>query len=258
MQEVTQNIWTNDLDIKNAELSGPAFYNICIASDQIDIISLETLWKLNEKNERIDACEFDKKLLFSFEDNKHTRCLNIKSLYGMIKKGIYNNPFTNEPLKQEILNRINQKIKLLEDHGISLTNNQIVTKDQNLTLKITDVFSKYDNFGLFLDVKWFTSFSIKNLKSIFNEGNKMWTAFKEDNIIVAKNINPQLDGFDSNIDEIKDIYQMQMILLDQFDKFISSGINDVSKKMGGYVVIGALCYVSKEIKSIYNMFILDD
>jgi len=243
------------MDLLNKELSGPAYNNICLSNDHIDIISLETLWKYDDNNIKVEACEFDKELIFSYVDNGYIRCFNIKSLYNLIINGIYNDPYTNKPFDESIIDKINKKVKLLMDSGVSFDDTLELTAEQNINLKITEIFFKYDKFGLYLDINIFKSFTKIDINKIYNEGRKIWKAFKEDNSLLAHKIIPNLIGFNENLSDIDDLESLRIILLNEFDRFISSGIDDTSKKLGGYIVIGAMCYVNDTIKDTYTMIL---
>jgi len=250
-------ILTDDINEQNdillKELSGPAYKNLCLSSDPIDILSQEQLW-IEKNNERIEKCDFDKRLIFSYRDNEFIRCFNIQSLLEQFEHNIFNDPFTQKQFSDEIIQNIRKKEKLLKEMNINIVNEKeikFLTPEQNMKNRVTSVFQLYDRLGLYLKVEWFHNLTKDQVIKIYHEAVNMWESFKNANKIAAPRILKDHEVFkykySSDVDDIK----IRMILLDIFEKFASSGEDVGAKTMGAQIILGAFVFVSQEVKNAY-------
>lgn len=241
----------------NIELSGPAYIDICLSHDNVDIISLEKLWIKNDKGEKIPKCEFDRRLIFSYEDNGIIRCFNIKSLYHLFKNKIYKDPFTNKAMNPELIDRINKKIEYIQSVGISLEyKKKKISKSKEVELKVVDAFKKFDSLGFYMRTEWFTDLDIQQLKKIYMEGKGIWSTFVSTNPDAAAQILPHgTTAFnDNNAKSVSNKIHLQNIVIDEFHKLLFSGINENAMRLGAYILVGIFAYVSSAVKEVYGDF----
>ncbi len=243
---------------QNAKLSGPAFNNICLSHDPIDIVSLEVLWE-EENGTRVDKCEFDKALVFSYTDGELIRCLNIRTLYSMFKNDLYLDPFTNRPLCSKVIKRAKDKIAYLTNKGVPMEvkDEFQLTKEKELDLRILEVFQKFTQLGFFLENGWLLELDVESLQKIYVEGTSIWQAFVQDNYGLSRTILPVGTVFKSYIDvkQIQDIFHLRTMIINEFDKLVSSSESESAQKMGAYIAIGIFAYVSQTVKAIYQDYI---
>jgi hypothetical protein len=232
-----------------SKISGPCYKNILLSNNNIDIISREKLWCIKNKK-KISNCEFDKLLIFSFKNKNKNKiwCFNIISLKESIENNYKINPFTNKPFSKKILNKINKKINFLKKINYKFEKEELNIKDKHILLK-NEVFKKFDIMGLFLDIKWFDNLNIFQLNNLYYELKSIWNAQKMYYNDYKKIIPEDIIFKDvRNLDRLK----LEDKILEKFDNFVTLGINENFRKMGGYIVIGAFSYISKEVKDIYN------
>ena len=243
------------------KISGPAYNNLCLIDNDKDILSHELILVIKNNN-KIPACEFDRFLLFSYKTKfNNIKGFNILSLKDMFNNDIYIDPFTNEQMDQTLINKINNKINFLEkiNYKSLLTENKLTNEDIH-RMKINEILKKFDILGLFIDIRWFDKLDNNQIRTLYNEMQSMWQAFKSDNPNDSIYIMDDSFAFKvtkSTLNNTNDKNKLQEYIILEFDKLISSGLNDIAKKMGGYIAIGALIYVLPEVKSIYNDIIFD-
>lgn len=238
------------------KLSGPAYIDICVSHDDVDIISLETLWKYDGNGNKIDACEFDKKLVFSYVDDRgFIRCFNIKSLKEILDRGTIIDPITGEKFREDIINNIIEKIKILEDNNLIKYEKLIMLPIDELKCKITRVFKLFDELDIWMEINWFLDLTIDQTIKIYEEIHNMWNAFSEDNPDVAKNVLNGKTPF-NNVIRSNDIIETKNKLLDIFECFVVSGIYKHYKLTGAIIVIGGFAYVSLPVKEKFKDYLM--
>jgi hypothetical protein len=233
-----------------SKLSGPCYNNICLSHNNIDIISREIIW-YERNNKKYNKCEFDKILIFSYYDKNKIWCFNILSLMKSLDNNYKINPFTNKPFSKKILNKIKKKIDFLKKINYKFEEEEINIIDKHILYK-NEVLKNFDILGLFIDIKWFNDLNILNLKNLYNELRSIWNAqkhyYQDYKKIIPNNL---------VFEDIRDLNRIELEekVLGKFDSFISLGINEKFRKLGGYIVLGAFSYVSKDVKEIYNNII---
>tara|TARA_A100001015_G_scaffold309202_1_gene408182 strand:+ start:2243 stop:3169 length:927 start_codon:yes stop_codon:yes gene_type:complete len=239
-----------------SKISGPGYDNIQLIDNDRDILSHELLWII-KNNKKIPVCEFDRILLFSYKNKFGSiKGFNILSLKDMFNNNIYIDPYTNESMDKNLIDKINYKIKFLEKINYKHTNTEtILTNQDKHKMRINEVFKKFDILGLFIDIRWFDKLDNNQIKLLYRETKSIWEAYKSDNPYDSKFIMDDTQSFKitkSTLYNTNDKIKLEQYIITEFDKLISNGQNDIAKKMGGYIVIGALAYVLPEVKLIYN------
>lgn len=244
------------IDEQLQKVSGPAYNNICISHDDIDSISLETLWKYNDKGEKVDACEFDKKLIFSYRDeNGFVRCFNIKSLKEILDSGTIINPITGTEFDDEVLSNMKEKIRILEENNLLTYDRIILSPTDELNCRITKVFQLFDKLDIFMETKWFIELDLTQVIRIYEETRNMWKAFTTDNPTMSNNILNGKNPF-NGMTRSMDIIDAKNKLLDVFEGFVTNGTNEQSKLTGAIIVIGGFAYVSEPVKDKFKDFLV--
>ena len=229
-------------------LKGPALKNRnCV--NETDFLMFEDL-------NTIDYDHF-----FSFKDKDNfTYGFNITSLINLVKENKKNkrfiNPYNRNIINKKIQKNINKIIKISKNifnRNINLTiednNNDLPFKKQ-VELKCVDLFSDIDSYGHTTDPMWFYNLQKKELLRFINELMDVWryrlNISQDLKIKICPPygkpfLNVRINNlFQKNINEIKNG------ILKIIENFISSGVDNNSKSLGSYYVLGCLTLVSQE------------
>ena len=246
---------TKSIEEQLTTISGPAYTNICVSHDDVDPISLETLWKYDEHGDKIDMCEFDKKLVFSYRDKRgFIRCFNIKSLKEILDRDSKIDPISGEEFETDIFENMKEKIKILEDNNLLRYDKIMLTPNDELKFKITKVLKLYDELDIWIDAEWVEKLTMDDTRRIYNEIKNMWDAFSTDNSNLANDVLNGKDPF-VRMNNSMDLIKSKNALLDVFENFVINGINKQSKLTGAIIVIGGFAYVSKDVKERFKEMI---
>jgi hypothetical protein len=227
-------------------LKGPALKNrICV--NETDFLMFEDL----------NSIDYDH--FFSFKDkDKFTYGFNITSLVNLIKEKEKNKKFAN-PYNRNIIDKKIQdniykiiKISKILNRNINLTieNNTNLPFKKQVELKCVDLFSNIDSYGHTTDPMWFYNLQKKGLLKFINELMDIWhyrlnlpqeLKFKICPPHGKPFLNLRLNHlFQKNINEIKSG------ILKAIENIISRGVDNNSKSLGAYYVLGCLTLVSQE------------
>lgn len=228
-------------------LKGPAFKNRkCV--NETDFLMFEDL----------NSIDYDH--FFSFKDDDNfIYGFNITSLINLIKensqKEKFINPYNRIIINKKTQNNIYKIIKIsnkILNRNIKLNienNNEDLPFKKQVELKCIDLFSNIDSYGHTTDSMWFYDLEKNGLLKFINELMDVWHyRLNLPNELKVKICPPygkpflnlrinQL--FQKNIDEIKNG------ILKTIEKIITIGVDNNSKSLGAYYVLGCLTLVSQ-------------
>lgn len=125
------------------------------------------------------ANEIDDKYFFSYkDDNNIIWFFDVRSLIKLLEFK-QPNPYTMIPFNNDVIHRANKIIDNLKKSNISTDfKDEIkkVEKDKKKLLKqkITDVFASIERLGLSVNISWFTSLHIIQLKKVYGLMEDIW------------------------------------------------------------------------------------
>jgi len=158
-----------------------------------------------------------------------------------------------------VIDNFHKIIKHLENNNISIDfEPEILSDEQIFNQKIIKIFQKIDAFGYNTSIEWFTYLSSIQLRKLWINLEDIWNyrsnlSSNEKNNIVQI-IKPQPFSkfkllntkYFYNINKLINKKKLQESILEDFNIFISSGINDSSSNIGCLYVLTALASVSNE------------
>ena len=196
---------------------------------------------------------------------KNNKIININNLYPIFKNGkmyVYelkslndilkndvNEIYTNLPFLNHEVNSINFLLSKINTQGCNASSSlekiiKYTDKEKIYFLKI-NIFQKFYELGTYFTLELYESINKTNLQQILSELKMIWNSFKEDNNINENEMfQKQLNWKYTNDVEDK--------LLNNINIMINNNLEDNFKKSICYLIIGAFCYVDKELKKIYN------
>jgi len=230
-------------------LKGPALKNRnCV--NETDFLMFEDL----------NSIDYDH--FFSFKDNDNfTYGFNITSLINLIKENgnsfeKFINPYNRNIINKKIKKNIQKIIKISKkilNRNINLTienNNKDLPFKKQVELICVDLFSDIDSYGHTTDPMWFYNLQKNELLKFINELMDVWNyrlnLSQDLKIKICPPygkpfLNLRINNlFQKNINEIK------KGILKTIGNIISTGMDNNSKSLGAYYVLGCLTLVSPE------------
>lgn len=245
-----QNIF-RQIKIKNInKLKGPGLFQSCV--NESDFYTFDEKKKIKYN------------YFFSFQDEKkNIYFFDIRSFKLLIDNKKNNNvinPYNRLEIPLEVINNYNKLVKHLKNENISIDfEPEILSEEQIFNQNIIQIFQKIDKFGYNTSIEWFTKLTIFQLRKLWIQLEDIWNyrsnlSLNEKNNIIQK-IKPQPFSkfkllntkyfYDSVTKSVKK-KKLQETILEDFNIFISSGINDSSSNIGCLYVLTALASVSNE------------
>ena len=230
-------------------LKGPGWTSICV--NDSDFYTFEEKKYIN----------YD--YFFSFKDEKNSIYFfdirSFKLLLDNQKSNNIINPYNRLEISLDNIHKYNKLIRHLKTRNISIDfEPEVLSEEQSFNQIIIKIFQKIDTFGYNTSIEWFTQLSIFQLRKLWVQLEDIWNyrsnlSLNEKNNIVQK-IKPQPFSkfkllntkyfYDTN--KLINKKKLQEAILDDFNIFLSSGINEGSSNIGCLYVLTALSSVSNK------------
>ena len=222
---------------------------------------------LNERNKCVNDTDFLtldelKELPFyqffciKDEDN-FSYGFDICSLYNLMKQSGKDskNPYTRKIIPLETIKHLRKIIRfshllkfpikvVIEDEKEELS------EEQKLNIKCTGIFQKIDELGNYSNSDWFLDLSRENIIIFIKELYDIWNYRAQITYDTKMRICPPFaspfDNIHINILQMKHIKQLQLDAINIIEKLVTKGINNESKNLGAFYVLGALTLVNQQ------------
>ena len=238
-----QNMYRKYIYNKFIKLHGPAYYKRELCVNDTDFYTLDPIKNINNIH------------FISFKDkNDFIYGCDVKSLYTLISKDSNTtNPYTREPLSNDIKENLMQYIKVCRFLKIPLIlkdDTEVMTLKKRLQLKTINIFQKIDALGNYTNPDWFNNLSHFKMVVYVRELYDIWVyrAQLSDETklqIVPGNLNP-FRHIDLSTIQLNSSYTVKSCILNIIDVLISSGVDESSKSLGAYYCLAALTLVNNE------------
>ena len=193
--------------------------------------------------------------IFCFKDDDgFVYGFHVKSFHNLIIKNKEpTNPYNRKPIVKSTINKFNKFIKYGTQIGKHF---ELILKDETSELSIQkqielqthSIFHKIDAFGHITDTSWFLSLNRLRLKKLLLELIDIWN-YRASLTPHAKiaicppNGNP-FEDLNINNFPMYDIEKMQKKILKIFDKLLTKGIDQNSKSLGAFYILGSITLVN--------------
>lgn len=214
---------------------GPAFKRRDCVND-VDFLTMETM------------NEIDPKYFFSYCDNEYSYGFNILSIYNLIKTTNPSNPYNRKIIDLGIISQMNKMLRLSKIIGIDicLKIDNEVDIGKNMDFRILDLFQTINGLGNYSDHLWFTTLHRDSLVRFIRELNDIWfyrsQISRETRYKICPRGNPFRHIHIHRIDE--NITQLKEKILKIMEEMVYSGVDDDSKILGCYYILGSLTLVN--------------
>ena len=190
------------------------------------------------------------KYFYSYVDNKDIRWgFDIRSLEKLFQMG-FPNPYTTEPVPENIKKDITDKIILLKQDPSYENLTDTIERDRKETIKqkIVDLFSFIEQSGYTCHIEWFTSLSVRRLKELYKQLEDIWNYRSQLNHELKCNIcPPNADIFKTPMIEVMNYgckEDLQELILYEVMKF-TQALTDSDRKLGFMYFLISFGYVSQ-------------
>ena len=191
------------------------------------------------------------KYFYSYTDVKNFRWgFDIRSFDKLLAMD-YPNPYTTEPIPQNIIEDVKKCIGLLkcENDYEDLTDTIVRERKDMIKQKIVDLFSCIEQSGYTCQIEWFSSLSIRRLKELYRQLEDVWNYRSQLSDQMKINIcPPNAYVFKTPMIEVMNYSSkedLQELILNEAMKF-TNAVSDSDRKLGFMYFLIAFGMVSQQ------------
>jgi hypothetical protein len=255
-----QKIFRGFLAKKYKTLHGPASMNRKLCTNNSDFVTMEPIEEINF-HQFISYKDLDG-FIYGFD---------ITSLFTSMKNSgnELKNPYNRTLLPLIILHNVKTLIRLgkilkipinltIEDDTLTISNEKVIE------LRILSLFQNINALGNYSNSEWFLSLNRNNLIKMVRELADTWNYRAQLLPNIKRNICPPYgDPFRnlsmSYIHNEPNINNVRKVIIEVFEKLVNIGLDNDSKALGAYYVLGALTLVNTDaaiaLPWLYQSFI---
>lgn len=256
---IIQKSYRRHLVYKYMHYHGPGFCNRTLCNNITDFYTMENL-------DDIPYTQF-----YSYKDTDNfIYGFDIISLYKLIKSGQKTiNPYNRNVIPETIIQDIRILLRLSKILKIPVEieiKNEVTTTTQNKSFetRVMELFHTIDSLGFYTDKNWFLSLNINKLLKWIFEIKDIWNYRANLLLETKQEIYPFYGGdlfrnirtLYSNTSNIEDVRGTSLEIM---ERLVYSGINNDSKSLGAFYVLGALTLVNSNtacsIPWLYQAFL---
>ena len=221
------------------KLHGPAFYNRTLCNNNDDFVTCQNISdiKYNQFISFVDSDNF----IYGFD---------VSSLYHLYIRSETNNmknPYNRNLISNNVIHDLKRMIKISKLLKIPIITSINDVEVENISIE-SRCLTLFQNIGNYSDSNWFLSLNQRQLKKFLRELYDIWNYRAQISYITKCNICPpngnpfQFQGY--NIYETENYELLQNNILIILENIVNRSIDNDSKVLGGYYILGALTLVS--------------
>jgi hypothetical protein len=194
--------------------------------------------------------EIEIKNYFSYCDNNQHWGFNVATFKELLKYSDAN-PYNTCKIGQNILNKFNKLLTILDNKNIKIESDIITNPYIKLQQRCVGIFQRMDNLKQYTQCKWFLNLNIVQLKELYKQLEDIWNyrinLSNDEKKKYVKNGKLFVDKIHI-INKINSYNKIASILLDNFNKLITEGINNEYCTTGALWILSGLTIVSKDAR----------
>jgi hypothetical protein len=229
-------------------LHGPAFKNRALCTNDSDFLTGDSFNKM-------DFSQF-----FSYRDEDgFIYGFDVISLYNLIIKSGKNvkNPYNRNDLSKTVIQNMRNMIRLSRILKISIDidiKEDTFSSEKSTELRTLELFQNIDALGNYSDPAWFLSLNRIKLTKFLRELVDIWSYRAQLTTEVKRKICPPSgDPFRTlnfnYINSEENIDNVRKSIIYILEKLVNTGVDNDSKSLGAYYVLGALTLVNENAAS---------
>ena len=166
------------------------------------------------------------------------------------------NPYNRNPIPNHVFGDLKRIIKLSKLFNIKvdieIPDDDQETREKTITERVVNLCMKMDAMGHYTNIDWFLSLTTTQIRRYVRELTEIWNYRASIGPAIKREICPRGDPLrhihyaNMFISEDSTLESKQKMLLDCLEKMVNTGINDDSKALGAYYVLGALTLVNRD------------
>jgi hypothetical protein len=245
-----QKIFRGLLARKYKNLHGPASMNRKLCTNKSDFITMDPVEEINF-HQFVSYQDVDG-FIYGFD------IISLHNLYFKSNKEI-KNPYNRTKLPDSIFKTIKSILRLSRILKIHVNlhfedDTQNISGEKAIELRALSLFQNIDALGNYSNSNWFLSLNRNQIIKLVRELIDIWNYRAQLSQEVKRNIcPPNGDPFRNlsmpYIHVEGEIGNVKKVVLEVLEKLVNTGIDNDSKSLGAYYVLGALTLVNQEAAS---------
>jgi hypothetical protein len=239
-----QKIFRGNLRRKCNALHGPAFKKREMCTNDSDFLT----------GDPVKEIAFNQ--FFSYKDvDGFVYGFDVISLYNLIMKSgkIVKNPYNRNDIPKTVIQNMRNLIRmsriLKNPIDVDIKEDE-VSNEKSLELRALELFQNIDALGNYTDPSWFLLLNRTKLVKFMRELVDIWAYRAQITPEIKRKICPPsgdpFRGFNFNyVQSEENIENVRKSIINILEKFVNCGIDNDSKSLGAYYVLGALTLVSE-------------
>lgn len=225
---------------------GPALRKRDLCTNNFDFLSMEELTNIPQNQ------------FFSFKDDDgFIYGFDLVSLYNLIYKsnGVVKNPFNQQPMGAKVIENFRTLLRLSRVLKIKISTEIVditkeVTNKKSLELRCLSLFQNIDALGNYSNPEWFLTLNRTQMIKFLRELVDIWAYRAPLTMDTKREICPPSGNPFSRVPNfhilqtMENIDDLRKIILGVMEKFVNSGINNDSKCLGAFYILGAITLVN--------------
>jgi hypothetical protein len=234
---------------KYKSLHGPASMNRKICTNADDFVTMEPVEEIN----------FHQFLSYKDTDG-FVYGFDIISLHNLFLKSkdinAVKNPYNRNIIPEAVIKTIKSVVRISRILKIKINlhyedDTQNLPMEKALELRALQLFQHIDALGNYSNSQWFLSLNRNQIIKFVRELNDIWNYRAQLSNEIKRNICPPNGDPFRNVsiqylNTEAELFNLKKLVLELMEKFVNSGINDDSKSLGAYYILGALTLVNTE------------
>ena len=187
---------------------------------------------------------------YIFNDNLNNKkyAYDIRTLYQIIESDYPSCPYTFRQFTEEEKNEIILYKNKLNQKGINIDiPKNILSHEEEIDMKIKDIFYQINMLDNYTNPDWFRKLNLNQLIHLYVKTEDIWNYRSCMDIETKKKIVTGGQVFNAPLSMIKTYkskIKLQEIILNDYLKLITEGINREEKKLGAILILTGLVEVS--------------
>jgi|UniRef100_A0A6C0HPT7 SAP domain/IQ calmodulin-binding motif len=239
-----QKVFRGHLQRKYEALHGPAFKKRSLCTNDSDFLTGDCF-------KSMDFSQF-----FSYKDEDgFIYGFDVISLYNLIIKSgrVVKNPYNRNDISKLVIQNMRNMIRLSRILKIAIDieiKDDTVSNEKSTELRTLELFQNIDALGNYSDPAWFLTLNRVKLVKFIRELVDIWSYRAQLTNEVKRKICPPTGdpfrGFNLNyINSEESMDNVRKTVISILEKFVNNGVDNDSKSLGAYYVLGALTLVSE-------------
>jgi hypothetical protein len=242
-----QKIFRGRIVKKYRRFHGPAAMKRSLCTNSTDFVTMEPIEEIN----------FNQFISYKDEDG-FIYGFDITSLFNLFSKNgtIVKNPYNRNMLPELLFRNIKSILvisKILKIH-INLSfedEEQTISEEKVIELRALSLFQNIDSLGNYSNSNWFLSLNRNHIIKFIRELADIWSYRAQLSIETKRAICPPNGDPFRNLNMAiihvsENLNTIRKNVLEVLEKLVNTGVDNDSKSLGAYYVLGALTMVNQD------------